>query len=358
MSARLEGLRRRLDSKTPAHLVTGMTNIRYLLDAPALFDPSFRGLLLVCEDDAILVVDARYVAQAEAAELPCRVHELSGSPWETVARLEKKLGLKRISFEPAHMSVAEWGRLKQQTRSELVPAEGLVEEIRMCKEQSEIDLIAAAAKIADRAFTRIIETIKPGVSEAELATELDFMMRRDGADGPSFETIVASGANSAYPHAGATDKVFARGDLIKIDFGAIYRGYHSDMTRTLVLGKATQRQRDIYTHVAKAQELALQGLAVGVTGKEIDAVARDYFSSVGYGEQFGHNLGHGIGLEVHEKPALGRQSDVVLEEAMVFTVEPGLYFPGFGGVRIEDDVVLREHGIQVLTSATKELLEL
>jgi Xaa-Pro aminopeptidase len=355
---RLDRLRSLFDDEIPALLVTAPANIRYLIARPTLFDPDFGGLLFVSAEDSWLFVDSRYTAQAEAADLACRVVEWSGNIWKVVSPVLREAKVKRAGFEPAYVTVAQWQQIKKGLTVELAPVPGLVEKLRLKKEPAEIDALAQAARLADEVFLKIVEQIKPGLAERELAADIDYWLRRAGAEASSFDTIVAGGPNSAFPHAGAGERRFQAGDLVKIDFGAVLGGYHSDMTRTVVLGRASAQQTELYADVAEAQARALAGLAPGVTGQEIDALARDYFGSIGKVDNFGHNLGHGVGLDVHEQPTLGPKSSTELEAGMVFTIEPGLYFPDFGGVRIEDMVVMCEHGIQILTSSTKELLEL
>ena len=354
----IERLRGLFNEEVPALVVSTVVNIRYLLGRPTLFDADFSGLLLVGPEVAALIADSRYSAQAEAAGLPCRIEGMDGSSWETLGSLVKRAKLKKVGFEAQNLTVSQWQQLKNCVPAELAPAKDLVERLRLVKNASEIDSQAAAARIADEVFNDILNLLKPGVAEREIALEIDFKMRRAGAERAGFDTIVAGGPNSAFPHAGAGERKVGLGDFVKLDFGAVFNGYHSDMTRTVVLGNASSRQKEVYANVVKAQQLALDGLAPGIKGREADALARNFFASIGTAENFGHNLGHGVGLDIHEQPTLGPKSESVLEVGMVFTVEPGLYFPGFGGVRIEDMIVLREHGIQILTASAKELIEL
>ena len=210
----------------------------------------------------------------------------------------------------------------------------------------------------DEAFSYILNELKPGVTELQIAAKLEYFMRSHGAEGTSFDTIVASGYHSAMPHAVPTEKPLENGDFVTMDFGCRYQGYCSDMTRTVVIGKADPRQKEIYQIVLEAQQAALEGLRPGMTGTEGDRLARDVIEKAGYGEYFGHGLGHSVGLEIHEKPALSTRDETVLLPGMIETVEPGIYIPGFGGVRIEDMVVLTETGIRNLTTSPKELIEL
>lgn len=356
--SRLAGLRALLSEEMPALIVSSVANIRYLLEAPTMFDDDFGGLLLVTEKTAALIVDSRYSGQAQEADLACEVEPVAGSIWATLAKAANRSKVKRAGFESRYLTVAQWQQLTKDVPIELVPAKYLVERLRAVKEPAEIDSLTEAARIADEIFNEILNFLGPGLSEREVALEIDFKMRRAGAERSSFATIVATGPNSAYPHAGAGDRRTQLGDFIKMDFGAVFGGYHSDMTRTVVLGVATDRQKRIYDAVLEAQMTALDGLLPGLTGAEADSLARNVFESIGMAEDFGHNLGHGVGLEVHELPTLGQKSEGRLDVGMVFTVEPGLYYPGLGGVRIEDMVVMRENGIQILTTSTKQLIEI
>lgn len=355
---RLERLRKLFSADIPAFIVGSTPNIRYLCDAPTFFDNNFAGIFLVTSKSAALITDSRYSAQAKEAGLPCEVVSAAGSLWETLAIVVKREGLKKAGFESRSLTVAQWQQLTKNVPIELVPVKSLVEKVREIKDQSEVVSLRKAAQIADEVFNEILNMLRPGLSEREIALEIDFKMRRAGAQRSSFETIVATGPNSAFPHAGAGDRRIQLGDFIKMDFGAVYDGYHSDMTRTVVLGSASDRHKQVYNAVLEAQTAVLNGLMPGLTGAEVDALARNVFEAIGMAGNFGHNLGHGVGLEVHELPTLGQKNDKRLEAGMVFTVEPGLYFPGFGGVRIEDMVVLRENGFQTLTTATKQLIEL
>ena len=229
--------------------------------------------------------------------------------------------------------------------------------LRVIKNEEELAWMERAEQIGDEAFSYILGELRPGISELEVAAKLEYFMRSNGAEKVSFDAIVASGLNSAMPHAVPTGKLLEKGDFVTLDFGCKYQGYCSDMTRTVVIGKADSRQKEIYQIVLDAQLAALEGLRPGMTGAEGDRLAREAIEKAGYGEYFGHGLGHSVGLEIHEKPALSMKDQTVLCPGMIETVEPGIYIPGFGGVRIEDMVVLTETGIRNLTSSPKELIE-
>lgn len=354
-AARLEKLRNSIAAaEIDGLMVTRPENRRYISG----FTGS-SGALVITADKAVLITDFRYVEQAkiQAPEFEVVMH---GTPF--VATLKEVLascGVRRLGFESDHLTFAQHRSYSEALEGiELVPAEGLVEKIRIIKDAGEIEALAKAAELGDAALEEVLRMVRPGVTERELALELEFFMRRHGADKVGFDFIVASGERSALPHGVASDKEIKLGDLITFDFGCYYEGYTSDMTRTVVLGKADAKQREIYELVLRAQLAALEAIKPGASGVEVDKVARDIISAAGHGEHFGHGLGHGVGLMVHEGPRLSPSSADVLEPGMVVTDEPGVYIPGWGGVRIEDLVVVTEEGSRVLTKFPKELIEL
>jgi Xaa-Pro aminopeptidase len=238
------------------------------------------------------------------------------------------------------------------------PTENLIESLSVRKDSEEIKHIRKAVRIADKAFSDILDRIKPGVREKDIAFELEYNMRSQGAEGAAFDLIVASGQRSSMPHGVASAKKLRKGDFVTLDFGCFYRGYASDITRTVVLGKATKRQKTIYEVVLAAQKKACKAVRPGLHCSRLDGVAREIIMKAGFGDNFGHGLGHGIGLKVHDNPTLNPRSTDVLLEGMVTTIEPGIYIPNWGGVRIEDDVLVTSSGGQVLSKSPKELLEL
>lgn len=356
---RLKRLRERIiAAEIDVLLVSEPHNIFYLCGcAGGMTDARVR--LIVDAQKAALIIDHRYYDDALKSAHADEIVPWTKPSMEEIVALARQNGAKRAGFEATHVTVRQFERMVEEFGElQLVGVSNLAEPLREVKDEDEIANIDAAAALADRAFEHILEFVKPGVSEREIAIELDYFMLRNGARKPSFETIVASGANSAIPHAAPSEKRIEPGDFVKLDFGAVVEGYHSDMTRTVVVGRASGRQREIYEKVREAQQAALEAVAAEKCGDDIDVTGRRVIADAGFGEYFTHNLGHGVGLEVHESPVLGVGSKSLLKPEMVVTVEPGIYISGFGGVRIEDLVVVGDKGCKVLTHSTKELLEL
>ncbi|MGO1059095.1 M24 family metallopeptidase [Planococcus sp. FY231025] len=333
-----------------ALLITSQYNLRYITEFTGT-----AGLALVTPEKAFFITDFRYTEQAGAQVKEFEVVQAKTNLLEEVAEIVQSLGLETVSFEQDYMTYALFSQYKEKMDAEMKPVSGLIEKIRMFKTPEEVEVLKAAAKIADAAYEHICTFIRPGQTELEISNELEFFMRSQGATSSSFDIIVASGTRSALPHGVATDKRIEAGDMITLDFGALYNGYISDITRTLAVGEPSEKLKEIYQVVLDAQVLALENIKPGMTGIEADAIARDYIKSKGYGDAFGHSTGHGIGLEVHEAPGLSSKSQTVLEPGMAVTVEPGIYLPGIGGVRIEDDIMITESGNERLTHSTKEL---
>ncbi|MFN3649348.1 MAG: M24 family metallopeptidase [Armatimonadota bacterium] len=356
MTPRLQRLRQVLAEKElRGALITDAGHVGYL--------SGFTGstaALLVLPERAVFITDSRYTAQA-ARE--CPGFELAqtssgGTYQDAIAEKAKELGATELAIEGDLVTVSQLEKLKEKLEGvELKPVEGLVAELRRIKDAEELASIRVACGIVDRSFEFILGLLRPGVSEREIAIELEYFMKKSGSEKEAFDTIVASGHRSALPHGRASEKLLEAGDFITFDFGARVGGYHSDLTRTVVLGSATERQREVYGVVLEAQLAALDAIRAGAEGKAVDAVAREIIAGRGFGENFGHGLGHGLGRHVHDHPALSPLSTVTLEPGMVVTVEPGVYLDGWGGVRIEDDVVVTETGCEILTSAPKQLIE-
>jgi Xaa-Pro aminopeptidase len=342
-----------------ALLVTDLVNVRYLSG----FTGS-NGALLVHADDAsasgeprsVLATDGRYVTQAAAQtpDLPHLVERAVGP-----ALLAALTGPVRVGFDSAHVTVDGHADLLAAGHP-LERAPGLVERLRAVKDAGEIDVLRLACAAGDAALDGMVAdgALRAGRSEREVARELEERMRDAGAEGPSFETIVAAGAHAAIPHHRPTDAPLADGDLLTMDFGALVEGYHSDMTRTVVVGRPGDWQRDLYALVAEAAEAGRAALAPGVATRAVDAAARDVIVAAGHGEHFVHGLGHGVGLVIHEAPALSATATATLEAGMTVTVEPGVYLAGRGGVRIEDTLVVTDDGAEPLTTSTRDLLAL
>ena len=349
-----------VDGLSGAHLdgllVTGMSNIRYLTG----FSGS-SALLVVTPRDVVFITDFRYQTQVvEEVGDVARVSIEASSLWTGLwLQLASLASVQVLGFETAHIPHRDFQRLVEAgARWQWRPTVDLVETLRERKDASEIERIREAAGVATRALGRTLPEIRAGRSELEVAGVLEKALRDEGSEGFPFPSIVASGPRSALPHARSSSRTLAAGDFLLMDFGAEVGGYCSDITRTVVVGRASEEHREIYDVVRVANERAATGVRAGMTGRDADAIARQYIERAGYGELFGHSLGHGIGLEVHESPRLARTAEGALPEGAVITIEPGVYRPGWGGVRIEDDVVLGADGPQILTQFPRELIEL
>ena len=309
---------------------------------------------------AVLITDGRYTEQARSQLKYCRVLEYKAdqgnSIWNTVAELAGKY--RKVGFDGDAYSFEDARALKKALPENTEMVSVSLRGLRIIKDERELECLWQAFKISDGAFDRLLKEIKAGMTEKELAARLEYYMRSLGSEGVSFDTIVASGHRSALPHGAPTDKVLEVGDFVTFDFGAVYNGYHSDTTRTVVMGMANSWHREIYTVVQEAQYRGIKGARPGITGKELDAMIRDYIESRGYGKYFNHGLGHGVGLEIHELPNINSRGDTVLKEGMVFSIEPDIYIQGKGGVRIEDTVVLTSEGAHSLTGLKKTLTEI
>ena len=354
---RLTKLRQTLaDNNLDAIVISQPENRRYLSGFTGT-----RGVLFISPERAMLAVPFVYLEQArkqapafevvrfqrEFAEVwPGLVAEISSA---------QQCRARRVAFESAHLTMAEHGKLAAGAEgTELVPTEGIVEGFRAIKDGSELDIIRETVALADAAFARVIEFIEPGMTEKEVAWELEVYMRTHGAEKVAFDLIVGAGPNGAMPHHEVSEQVIGGGEPIVMDLGAQVAGYHSDLTRTICLGQPDERFTEIYDLVLRAQLAAEAAIRPGIAAGEADNAARQIITEAGYGEQYGHGLGHGVGLAVHEEPFVREGAEVVLKPGMVFTVEPGIYLPDWGGVRIEDMVLVREDGVEVLSQASKE----
>lgn len=318
------------------------------------------GYLVVSADQTVLFTDSRYMEQArmETKNIGIEVVEHETNYHKTLSEYLNKQNIKTIGFESSNVTVANYELWKNHWDIDVKPLPDLIAELRMIKDVQEIAILQQAVDLTDQAFSHLMGVIAPGMRESEIALILEIYLKKNGASGIAFNTIVASGKRSALPHGIASSKKIEPGDFVTIDFGARYKGYCSDMTRTFTVGKASQKQKEIYNTVLTAQQLVLDNIKAGMTGKQADDIARDYIYKRGYRGYFGHGLGHALGKEVHEAPRLNPISEVTLQPGMVVTVEPGIYIPDYGGVRIEDDIVIEENGCRILNKTPKDLLEI
>lgn len=350
---RLAKLRCKLaDEGLDAILITNAANRRYLSG----FTGS-AGTLIISQDRALLATDFRYHEQVEKQAPQFELAKIKDRLTSLLPDLVSSMGIQRLGFESEDVTVGLLGRLDDALPEgvEFVGTSNVVEEMRAVKDENELATLRRAIALADAAYAHIADFMQPGMTEHQVAWELESFMRTHGAEKAAFEIIAAAGPNGAMPHARATDRVIQAGEPVVMDLGAVVDGYCSDLTRTVVLGKADSQYRKVYEIVLQAQQAALRDIRPGMTGQEADALARQVITEAGYGDAFGHGLGHGVGLLVHEKPSMGRLSDKeVLQPGMVFSIEPGIYLPGWGGVRIEDLVLLGEDGPRPLSQAAKE----
>ena len=352
------GLRRR---HIDGLLVSQPDNRRYLsgYTAPDHGIQESSGLLLIpAKGRPYLLTDARFTLQAEAEAQLFLVELYSRGLLPLLERLINRLGLQSLAFESDYLLHSTFQRLAGMANKRgltLVPQLGLIEAMREVKSADELELLRASTRLNETVFQSVYATIEPGMTEREIALALELTMREMGAEGPSFPTIVAFGTNAARPHAVPTDRELQAGDLVLIDMGLIHRGYCSDMTRTFVAGRPDRTYIDRHRVVRAAMQAGIGAIRAGVTGAEVDRVARQVIADAGYGDHFGHSLGHGVGLAVHEAPRLSRTNRKKLRAGMVVTVEPGIYLPEWGGIRLENMVVVGEHGPEVLNHDTTGL---
>jgi Xaa-Pro aminopeptidase len=351
---RLQRLRRKLvEKEIEAILISQPDNQFYLSGCEGL-----EGYLLISPSKSILATDSRYIEQAERQSTDYQVFRIAGKMADWFPSLFSGWNIKKLGFESQHISFALYQQIIEITKSNhlnmtLIPVNSLVEDLRMIKDPDEINCISQAAKITDAVILHIESVLRAGMSEKSVSWEIEKYMREHGSQPCPFELIVASGLNAALPHAKPSNYIIREGEPVVMDIGAKYQYYASDLTRTLHSGRSDETFKKVYNTVLEAQLTAIANIKPGMTGREADALARKVIADAGYGENFGHSLGHGIGLAIHEKPSVGPNSTDVLTEGMVFTVEPGIYLSGWGGVRIEDDVVIQNGKLEVITSAGK-----
>jgi Xaa-Pro aminopeptidase len=345
---RLKQLRRKLaEEEIEAILISRPESRRYLSG----FDGS-AGLLLITQQDTVLATDFRYLEQAQKQAPDYKIIRSGGETEKWLARLLGELNLGRLGFEADHVSYSLHRRLaripgKKQLR--LIPSEGLVDGLRAVKEPAEVELITRAAAISDAAFEEVAANIQAGMTEQDVAWAIEKSLHEKGSQSVPFDIMVASGPNAAMPHAKPLPRPIQPGEPVLVDFGAKIDGYSSDLSRTICLGQPDDNFKRLYDTVFKARSAAIAGTAAGMTGKQADGLARKIISEAGYGDNFGHGLGHGLGLATHERPYLSPGSPDHLADGMVFTIEPGIYIAGWGGIRIEDTVVMENGKIKVLS---------
>lgn len=336
-------------------LVKKLPNIRYISG----FSGS-AGNILITKDKNYFITDFRYKTQSGmevSKDFEVIIYIQNSMAFMT--DLIKSHNLKKIGFESDFVTFNETQKLINDfPESEFIPVSDLLVRIVSVKNEYEIELTKKAVEITDKTFSELLKIIKPGMSEREVSAQISFLQKSFGADGDSFDCIVASGERSAFPHARPTDKKIENGDLLKLDFGCIVNGMKSDMTRTIGIGKVSEECLNIYAIVKEAQQRALNNVKAGISVKELDSYARDFIKEKGFEKNFGHGLGHGVGYDIHEQPAINERNDFILQENNIITIEPGIYVEGLGGVRIEDDVVVKNNGCEILNKSTKDFISI
>ncbi|MGA3244530.1 MAG: Xaa-Pro peptidase family protein [Bacteroidota bacterium] len=350
---RLQEVRRQLTaSRLDALLVSHIPHVRYLTG----FSGS-NGLCVITPQQQYFLTDRRYRDQSKAEIDGFDISVTQIGLIEEVGKLRLLKGASRIGFESVHTSVDSHSTMRKVfARSKLVPTKSVIENIAAVKDELEIECIKRAIRITERVFQKLLHLLKPGLTEQDVAADISYWHRRYGADGDAFEPIVASGVRGALPHGRASAKKIRRGEMVTLDLGCSLQGYHSDLTRTVAIGRPSPRARRIYQIVLDAQCKAIEAARPGIRASALDRVSRKAIDRRGFGKYFSHSLGHGLGIEIHEQLRLSAQSKETLKAGNVVTIEPGIYIPGFGGVRIEDDIVVRDDGCEVLTAAPKELI--
>lgn len=332
-------------------LLVGDYNRNYLSGFTG--DESFSVITL---DKTIFITDSRFTQQAKEQVKDYEIRQYDGRFSEFLSKLVDELEIKKLGFEEDIISFSTYSDYKNHVKADFIPMNGIVEEIRITKDEDEIEKTQKAADIADKAFVHMLNFIKAGMTEKEIGIELEFFMKKQGAKALSFPSIVASGVRSCLPHGEPTSKIVNNGEFLTLDYGCVFDDYCSDMTRTIVVGKPSEKMVEVYNTVLEAQINALEGIKPGAKCVDVDKIARDYIKQKGYGQYFGHGLGHGVGRQIHEAPRLSPLSDTVLKEGMIVTDEPGIYIPDFGGVRIEDLVLVTKDGYKLFSHSKKDLI--
>lgn len=350
LKKRIKKLWQIVDTELDGMLITSPENVRYLSGFSGT-----EGTMVLTRSEGFFLTDGRYTTQARQQVKDFTVITFK-EKWKEIGRIIKKLKIKFLGFESRNLTVAFLHDLEKEAPSITLKhyAEAL-DALRAVKDAEEIRILRKAALIASESLKEVIPLIKPGVREIDIATELEYHMRKKGGNAIAFQTIVASGYCSALPHGVASKKKIEKGEFVIVDYGVVYQGYSSDETCTFVVGKPTKKQKRIYETVKKAHDLAIEAVQHGKPLKEVDDAARSYIEKMGYKKYFSHSTGHGIGLSVHEPPVVSFRTNGTIQRGMVFTVEPGVYLPGWGGVRIEDTVVVKSSGCELITPTDKSL---
>lgn len=337
-----------------AVLITDLYNLRYFTGFTGT-----TGIALATNEGNFFFSDFRYKEQAlkQVEPMGFTFIEVGRNSLDKIKEKLDNLGIKKLGFEDLNITFNYYKQVEEVFKVTMIPLGNSLVVKRLVKKDYEIENIKKAVEISDRAFEETIKIVKTGMTEKEVAAHLEYIQRKLGAEDRSFDTIVASGYRSALPHGVASDKKIGMNELVTTDFGAYYNGYVSDITRTFFVGnEISDRQKEIYDIVLEANKLAIKHVKAGIKCSDLDSIAREYIAGKGYGNNFGHGLGHGIGLEIHEAPTVSISGDIILEENMLITIEPGIYIEGFSGVRIEDDVVVKNNGYEVLNRSNKELI--
>lgn len=356
MKDRIKKVQQKLkEENLDAFVITTLSNVRYLSGYSGS-----NGILVITPKSSVFLTDFRYKDQSKKEVKGSKIFLGSRDLFDDLPKLKELKGKKiKLGFESKNLNCNNYLRVKSILPDVLlIPTEDLVESILIQKEPQEIEKIKKATAITDQVFSQILGFIQPGITEIDLAAEIEYMIRKQGADCVAFDTIVASGKRSALPHGKASKKKIKQNEPVTLDFGAIVDGYVSDMTRTVMVGKASKKFKKIYKTVLSSQQKAIKFAKPKLKCFELDKMARDVIKKAGFGKYFGHGLGHGIGLLVHDYPQVNEKSQELLKQGMVITIEPGIYIPNWGGVRIEDDILITRSGCEVLTHSPKNLIEI
>ena len=352
---RIENLNNQINKQNlDGMYITNLTNVRYLTG----FTGS-AGSMLIINNEKHFFTDGRYIEQSKEQVKNCKIHIVGGAHFKFIADNNLIKNNCKLGFESDHMSVAFFDSLSLLINNvEWVQCAQIIEKIAAVKDKFEIQSLQTAIDITDKVFMQIIPELKEGAKEIDIAAKISYLFKMNGAEGDSYDSIIGSGWLGALPHARPTDKAFEKGDFVVMDFGALYNGYHADMTRTVVIGKASDKHKEIYDIVLESQLAGIAKAKAGVTGAEVDHACRSIITKAGYGDKFIHSTGHGIGLEVHTYPRISSINKKPLLENYVITIEPGIYLEGWGGVRIEDDCLINKDQCTPLNQSTKEMLVL